>query len=157
MSRPSMWMYLAAATCVLVMAGGCASASEIQLDNETITSSPSNMASNSVMSDTPALLEFDTGDETVLATSSNAGESIDVSPFTPTTGRIAVYSDCVGSGRITIAIGNVAEFSYDCRENADDAAHGDELDVDPSGSPSISVKTDNQELWTVTVVAVPPL
>lgn len=154
---PTKWMHVVVGTTMLVMASGCTGTPELVPDNGTFTPSALSTATNSVMSETPDLLEFDAGDETILATSTNAGESIDVSPFAPTTGRIAVYSDCVGPGQITITIGNVAEISYDCRESSDDVAHRDDMDIDPNGTYSIAVRTDNQQLWTVAVAALPPL
>ena len=154
---PTRWMHVVVATTMLMMVSGCTGTPGLSLDNEISTLSALHTATNSVMSETPDLLELEAGDETILATSTNAGESIDVSPFTPTTGRIAVYSDCVGPGRITITIGSVAESSYACREGSADLAHRDDMDIDPSGTYSIAVRTDNQQLWTVTVVALPPL
>lgn len=55
----------------------------------------------SVMSAIPELVAFDTGNEVVLATSSNGVGSIDVSQLIPTTGRLAIYFDGVGVGRMT--------------------------------------------------------
>lgn len=147
----------AAAAAVVTILSGCTSTPGADVEIGVHTPSPVNTAGDSVMSETLELLKFDTGDGVVLATSTNAGGSIDVSPFAPTTGRIAVYSDCVGPGRMTVSIGDVAQSSHDCRENSDDAAHMDEMDIDASGSYSIAVTTDNQRPWTVTVVAAPPL
>lgn len=154
--RSGLYMVSAAAAVVAILTG-CTGTSEADVEVRVHTPNPTNTARDSVMSETPELMAFDTGGEVVLATSTNAGGSIDVSPFAPTTGRIAVYSDCVGPGRMTVSIGDVAQSSHDCRESSDDAVHLDELDIDPSGSYSIAVTTDNQQPWTVTVVALPPL
>ncbi|MBH0024232.1 hypothetical protein [Salinibacterium sp. SWN248] len=157
MSAVRSGLYIVAAAAVMAMLTGCTGASEADVEVRVHAPDRTNTASDSVMSETPELMAFDTGGEVVLATSTNAGGSIDVSPFAPTTGRIAVYSDCVGLGRMTASLGDVAQPSHDCRENSDDAVHLDEMDIDPSGSYSIAVTTDNQQPWTVTVVALPPL
>ncbi|MBH0115407.1 hypothetical protein I6E52_00925 [Salinibacterium sp. NG253] len=158
MSAVRSWLYvISAAAAVVAMLTGCTGAPESGVEVAVHSPNPTNTATDFVMSETPELLAFDAEGEAVLATSTNAGSSIDVSPFVPTTGRIAVYSDCVGSGRMTVSIGDVAQSSHDCRENSDDAVHLDEMDIDANGSYSIAVTTDNQQPWTVTVVALPPL
>ncbi|QAV69371.1 hypothetical protein ESZ53_02290 [Salinibacterium sp. UTAS2018] len=108
------------------------------------------------MSENLMLIEFDVDGERVLAQSSNENEFIDTSAFTPTTGRIAIYSDCIGFGRITIALDDDIETSRVCRTNAEDAAHKDDLVVDASTSYSVSVSLTENQPWAVTVTELPP-
>jgi hypothetical protein len=61
MSMPTKWMHVVVATSMLVMASGCTGTPELSLDNGTSTPSALNTATNSVMSETPDLLEIDTG------------------------------------------------------------------------------------------------
>ncbi|MBH0128939.1 hypothetical protein [Salinibacterium sp. NK8237] len=147
---------LAVAAATLIALSGCTSSPQTSIVGESRAATPVQTENDSVMSEIPDLLEFDTRDEDILATTTNAAEFIDASPFTPTTARIAVYSDCVGTGSMTIAISNVAQSTHECRQGSDKTAHRDEMDIDPNGSYSISVNTDAEQLWTVTVVSVLP-
>lgn len=115
MSEVRSGLYIVAAAAVMAILTGCTGASEADVEVGVHAPDRTNTASDSVMSETPELMAFDTEGEVVLATSTNAGGSIDVSPFIPTTGRIAVYSDCVGSGRMTVSLSNVAQSSHECR------------------------------------------
>ncbi|MGV8911064.1 MAG: hypothetical protein ACOH14_00485 [Rhodoglobus sp.] len=108
-----------------------------------------------VMSENLVLIEFPLGDEPVLAHSSNTRDSIDTSVFTPRTGRVSIYSDCIGTGRMTISLGNAVETSRDCRISADNSAHRDDLAIDAAGSYSVSVSMTEDQPWTVTVTELP--
>ncbi|MGV8851320.1 MAG: hypothetical protein ACOH1M_01980 [Rhodoglobus sp.] len=107
------------------------------------------------MSENIVLIEFPLGGVPVLAHSSNTRDSIDTSVFTPRTGRISIYSDCIGAGRITISLGNAVETSRDCRISVDDCAHRDDLAIDAAGSCSVSVSITEDQPWTVSVTELP--
>lgn len=108
------------------------------------------------MSESQILIEFDVQDEKVLAENSHLSESINTTAFTPKTGRVAIYSDCIGPGRLTIALGVGTETSRECRTSTEDAVHRDDLVIDASGRYSASISMTNEQPWAVTVTELPP-
>ncbi|GHD76891.1 hypothetical protein CLV85_1657 [Salinibacterium amurskyense] len=163
MSSPLIRLGIAAAMISLGALAGCTSADlnivgsdSRELEVEDSTGGSDSRSEAHVMSESQILVEFDIQDEKVLAQNSHLSESIDMTAFTPKTGRVAIYSDCIGPGRLTIALGDGTETSRECRTSAEDAVHRDDLVIDASGRYSVSISTTNEQPWAVTVTELPP-
>ncbi|MEV8254110.1 hypothetical protein AB0O95_09125 [Rhodoglobus sp. NPDC076762] len=163
MGRPLTRLAIAAAAISLGALAGCTSADiniagsdSRGLDVKDSTGGSDLGSEAHVMSESQMVVEFDVQGEKVLAQNSHLSESIDMSAFTPKTGRVAIYSDCIGPGRLTIALGAGTETSRDCRTSAEDAVHRDDLVIDASGRYSVSVSMTNEQPGAVTVTELPP-
>ena len=162
MSSPLIRPTIAAAALSLVTLAACTSADSDDTGGDSrgldvgTGDRESGGAEAYVMSESQILIAFDVQDEKVLAQNSHLSESIDASAFTPKTGRVAIYSDCIGPGRLTIRLGAGTETSRECRTSAQDAAHRGDLVIDASGRYSVSISITNEQPWAVTVTELPP-
>jgi hypothetical protein len=150
----SQWAIVIVVATAAIVLSGCTTATTPNGDERPAAPSQATTTRDADMSASLELDELGPSDEVVLATSTNVYGIGSLSPFTPTTGRIAIYSDCIGAGHITITVDDVAESSRDCREHPDEPSHRDELDIDPNGVFAVTVTADGDQVWSVTVSSV---
>jgi hypothetical protein len=94
--------------------------------------------------------------EPVLGRLSSQRGTQTLGPYPVTTGGIAVYVVCVGTGELDVSIPGVGGFPQRCSPDGGDPGVRDAFDVRGVQSVTVQGQGDDSLLWGMTVTSVPP-